>query len=151
MTAERLLVLLLRLSAIILWCAIPAIFFPFSWMDAGHRWLGLGPLPELPLIHYLNRSVAALYASLGVFTWLISRDVRHHRLMVLFWAWMHIIYGAFLIGIDVHAGMPWFWTIAEGPGLIVAGIIVLILLRKIPDSASRPSSLGTNPPFDSGV
>ncbi|HEY8503048.1 MAG TPA: hypothetical protein VIL46_00600 [Gemmataceae bacterium] len=133
MTAERLLVLILRLSAVILLAATFAVFLPFSWMNAGHEALGLGPLPDIPLVHYLNRSIAALYAAFGAFTWIIAGDVRRFRPLVVFWGWFHVVFGAAVLGIDLHAGMPWFWTAAEGPTLIAAGLLVLVLLRRVRD------------------
>jgi hypothetical protein len=32
--------------------------------------------------------------------------------------------GASLTAIDAWSGMPWFWTAAEGPFLIVAGLVL---------------------------
>lgn len=29
--------------------------------------------------------------------------------------------------IDVHAGMPTFWTLAEGPPIVIFGVLVLYL------------------------
>ena len=39
---------------------------------------------------------------------------------------------AVLIGVDVHAGMPWWWTAGEGPPVIAAGAVMLYLLRFVP-------------------
>jgi hypothetical protein len=44
---------------------LDAVFVPLSWMDATHRWLGLGEMPTAPVVEYLARSVSAFYAVLG--------------------------------------------------------------------------------------
>jgi hypothetical protein len=56
---ERLLANVLRFGASILFLATGAVLLPFSLMDVGHLWLGLGPLPNIPIIHYLTRSLSA--------------------------------------------------------------------------------------------
>jgi hypothetical protein len=43
--AEQWLAILLRANGVVMLLAIPAIILPFDWMDACHRWLGLGELP----------------------------------------------------------------------------------------------------------
>jgi hypothetical protein len=61
MNAERLLVVLLRTIAAAGALAIVPTFMPHGWMNACHRWLGLGELPETPIIVYLTRSLSAMY------------------------------------------------------------------------------------------
>ena len=51
---ERTLVWLLRLSAVLLLTAIVPAVMPFAWMKAIHRLLGMGELPEGPIIGYLT-------------------------------------------------------------------------------------------------
>ena len=34
-----------------------------------------------------------------------------------------------LIGVDLAAGMPWWWTASEGPGGVVFGALLLVLAR----------------------
>jgi hypothetical protein len=41
--------------------------------------------------------------------------------------------------LDTMTGFPWYWTLIEGPGLIVLSVIMLVLLRRIgsaPDGAA---------------
>jgi hypothetical protein len=61
MTARSLLVFLLRLGGTMTVLAFPAMLLPPDWMAATHRWLGMGELPEAPVVDYLARSVSALY------------------------------------------------------------------------------------------
>jgi hypothetical protein len=128
--SERWLARAVRFGALVLSVAALAIFLPFRWMDATHAWLGLGSLPDLPIVHYLTRSLAALYAFHGAIMWRLATDVRRYAPMIRLIAWGDIVFGAALFGIDWFAGMPWYWTAAEGPSLIGYAVIVLWLLRR---------------------
>ena len=61
MTASRnrLLRWLLVACGVMTLLALPAVFLPQAAMDAIHRSLGLGPLPEGPIVLYLARSLSA--------------------------------------------------------------------------------------------
>ena len=41
-----------------------------------------------------------------------------------------IALGILLLGVDVMAGMPWFWQAIEGPANIVLGSVILWAARK---------------------
>lgn len=129
---ERLLVLLLRCAAVVLLSAFLAMAMPTRWMAGTHRWLGMGEFPASPLVDYLTRSVAAMYGFHGVLLAIVSRDVRRYRGLVVFVAWMDVVLGLFLLGIDLHAGMPWWWTAIEGPPIALTGILLAWLLRAVP-------------------
>lgn len=122
---EKLMVLLIRLDAGVLLCALFAIFLPTHWMQATHAWLGLGELPDLPIARYLTRSLSALYALRGGLVLFISFDVERYAPLVTFMAVTTIVFGLALVAIDLAAGMPWYWVLAEGP--VIAGIWALIL------------------------
>jgi hypothetical protein len=32
-----------------------------------------------------------------------------------------------LLGVDLAAGMPWWWTVSEGPGGVVFGALLFVL------------------------
>jgi hypothetical protein len=34
-----------------------------------------------------------------------------------------------LLGVDVAAGMPWWWSASEGPGGVVFGALMVVLAR----------------------
>jgi hypothetical protein len=42
---------------------------------------------------------------------------------------MNIVFGAMVIAIDLHAGMPVSWTWMEGPPIAAFGVVVLYLSR----------------------
>jgi len=126
---RRLLVALLRLGACVTGCGFFAVLLPSEWMATTHRWLGLGELPRIAIVDYLTRSNAALYGFHGVLLWVVSRDpVRYHGI-VRYIGWMNIAFGAMILIIDIHAGLPAFWTIAEGPSVVILGALVLYLSR----------------------
>jgi hypothetical protein len=118
MTPERCLAWFLRITALTLLSAALAVVFPHAWMDAVHRWLGLGELPELPMVGYLTRSISALYAAIGIFTWHIAGDIRRHLPLLRFSVPVTMGFAAVLIAIDVVSEMPWIWTFVEAAFLV---------------------------------
>ena len=126
---EQTLVLLLRFLAILELLAIPTVMLPLSWMAVVHEYLGLGQLPDAPIVSYLARSVSVFYSFHGAIVLFMSRDVRRYWPLIRLWAVMMILMGIFLLTIDVALKMPIFWIISEGPFAIVLGGIVLWLQR----------------------
>lgn len=128
---RKLLVFLLRLGGAVTCAAFLAVFLPVEWMAATHQWLGLGEFPRAPIVGYLARSIAALYGFHGVLLFIIARDPARYRTIVQYAGVMNIAFGLLLIGIDVNAGMPAYWTLAEGPPIIAFGVVVLYLSRSL--------------------
>lgn len=126
---RRLLVALLRLGAIVTGCGFFAVLLPSEWMATTHRWLGLGELPRIAIVDYLTRSNAALYGFHGVLLWVVSRNPTQYHGIVRYIGWMNIAFGLTILIIDIHAGLPAYWTIAEGPSVVVLGALVLYLSR----------------------
>jgi hypothetical protein len=100
-------------------------------MASTHRWLGLGEFPRTAVVDYLARSVAALYGFHGALLLLIARDPERHASIVRFVGWMNLCFGAMMVAIDVHAGLPLWWTLGEGPPVAAFGIVVLYLSRSL--------------------
>ena len=131
-TEERFLVLVLRFSGVVLLLAFAAVFLPVTWMAAAHRWLGLGKFPSFPIVDYLTRSISILYGIKGGLYLLLSTDVRRFRPVIVYSAWAAIGFGLAMLVIDVRAGLPWTWTFGEGPFIILAGVAILTLVRRVP-------------------
>ena len=125
----RLLVILLRLGGTVTVLAFLAMFLPVDWMAWTHRWLGLGEFPRSVVVEYLARSIAALYGFHGVLLFIVARDPVRFAPVVRFVGVMNIAFGLILVGIDLHAGMPWWWTAGEGPPIVAFGVVVLLLSR----------------------
>jgi hypothetical protein len=124
---ERLLVVLLRISGSGLMLAFLAMLLPVEWMAATHPRLGLGDFPRTPIVDYLTRSIAALYGFHGIFVWIVSFDPERYRVFVWFIVAMDIVFGAMMVAIDLHAGMPALWTALEGPSVVVMGLAIAAL------------------------
>jgi len=106
-------------------------------MASTHRWLGLGEFPRAPVVDYLARSIAALYGFHGVLLLVVSTDPVRYRAIVWFVAAMNVAFGLIVIAIDVHAGMPAFWTLGEGPPIIALGIVIAILNAGMPAPSAQ--------------
>jgi hypothetical protein len=124
---ERVLVLLLRLDGIIMLSALIPSIMPLAWMQGIHAWLGMGKLPDEPIIGYLTRSLSVMYAMHGAVLLFLSIDVRRFLPVVKFVAFLTILFGAGMTALDVVVGMPPFWTISEGPVLFLLYSVVFWL------------------------
>jgi hypothetical protein len=129
---ERTLAWLLRLCAAVLLLALVAVVMPASWMASIHAGLGLGDLPDVPLVGYLTRSISGLYAFHGAMMWFMSGDVRRFAPVLRFQAWCSIAFGAAMVILDWSVGLPWFWVVIEGPSVMAVGTVTLALLRRLP-------------------
>ena len=134
MTADRALSLLrlfLRLGGVMLSLAFAAVFLPTSWMASSHEWLGMGEFPASPLTDYLTRSLSALYGFHGVLLFIVANDPRRYERIVLYLGIMKGVFGAMLLAIDLHAGLPQHWTSLEGPPLVGMGMLILYLRSRL--------------------
>jgi hypothetical protein len=130
MDSQRLLVILLRLGGVVTLSAFLAMLLPVEWMASTHRWLGLGEFPHSPVVDYLARSVAALYGFHGVLLLIVASDPVRFLTIVRFIGVMNVGFGLILVAIDAHAGLPWWWTLGEGPPITAFGLVVLFLSRR---------------------
>jgi len=119
--------LLLIVCGILTLLALPAVFLPVTAMNYFHEQLGLGPLPEGPIVQYLARSLSAFYAAYGSLTLLLATYTKRYAPLITWWGIMAIVFGALLAGIDTLAGMPTSWMLGEVVFLACAGAAVLLL------------------------
>jgi hypothetical protein len=129
---------MLRVGGVVMLLATFAIFMPVSWMAASHEWLGLGEFPEAPLTDYLTRSISLLYAMHGGLLLILANDIRRYRPVLLYFGIVTIVGGVLLTGIDLHAGLPTYWILWEGPPIAVVGVVItwLVLRSASTDEAS---------------
>ena len=127
---DKVLVILFRylLGIGSLFALIP-VFMPVSWMAATHRWLGLGEMPTGPVVEYLARSLSAFYALVGALCLLVASDLERYRPLVRFLGVAFALMSLVLLGVDLAAGMPWWWSASEGPGGVVFGALLFVLAR----------------------
>ena len=128
---NQLLRLLLRIVGTAGLFAIIAVVMPYSWMNAIHKWLGMGELPTGPIVRYLARSTSAFYALLGGLFWLVSFDLRRHRVVLCYLGIVVVIFGAVLFIVDLLEGMPLHWSLTEGPFNVGFGILILVLSYRL--------------------
>jgi hypothetical protein len=130
-SSHRLLVLLLRFGGVVTSAGFLAILLPVEWMAATHQWLGLGEFPRAPIVDYLARSSAALYGFHGVLLLIVAGNPARHRPIVRYLGVVNVLFGLLMTIIDIQAGMPVWWTLAEGPPTAGFGALVLYLSRSL--------------------
>jgi hypothetical protein len=101
-----------------------------SWMASIHDGLGLGPMPTGPAVEYLARSVSAFYVLFGAVCLVLAGDLERYRPLARFLAALLGLMGVAMLGIDVAAGMPAWWTVSEGPPEIVFAGLMFVLARQ---------------------
>jgi len=109
----RTLRILLRAIAIMGMAAVVACVMPHAWMDWFHRQIGLGALPDQPIVSYLTRSLSLFYVWVGVFAWYLCGDLERHMPMVRFLGGTGFGIGVATAGISLSAGLPWWWWASE--------------------------------------
>lgn len=130
MSADRVLVLLLRINAAILLCAAPCALLPFAWMEVVHRdWLGQGTLPDAAITRYMARSLSLTYALHGAVVLGLTRDWPRYRPLVPYLACLHVAFGCAIVAVDVSAGLPWWWAAGEGSSAGF-GMVLLLVYRR---------------------
>jgi hypothetical protein len=129
---ERFLKLFLRISGSVALLALVAVFMPYSWMNAIHKWLGLGGLPNQPIVGYLARSTSAFYAFFGSLLWCLSFHLHRYRPVIHFVGAAMVVFGVILFIVDLREGLPLYWSLTEGPINTAFGVIIMFLSHKIP-------------------
>ncbi len=139
--AEKWLILLFRLNALLLTTACLTLFFPNPLMHRIHRVLGLGEMPPGPIVEYLARSCSMLYFVHGLVLGYVSWQIRKYWELVPLLAGLHLLLGAMVLAVDLKAGMPWYWTAAEGPGIMIFASLLLLLWSRA--SSAAPARTGS--------
>ena len=122
---------LLRLFGTSSLFALVFVAAPHSWMATIHAGLGMGPLPDSPVVWYLARSTSAFYAILGGLFWLVSFDPPRYRSVLIYLGSALTLLGLTLFVIDVCEGLPLFWTLWEGPIVTLFGVAILVSSRRL--------------------
>ncbi|WP_166830815.1 hypothetical protein [Thalassoroseus pseudoceratinae] len=125
--ASRWLRRLLRLNAVVLMLAFPAVVLPDVWMNSAAITIGLGELSDTPLFNYLARTLSALYGMCGIATWILASDLPRYAPLVKLWGCSAIAAGVGFTMLDLIVGMPGVWAAIEGGYLLPTGAFVLWL------------------------
>ena len=87
--------------------------------------------PTGPVVEYLARSLSAFYALVGALCLVMASDLDRYSPLVRFFGVCLALLGIVLTGVDLAAGMPWWWTALEGPGSVPIGALVYFLARPV--------------------
>lgn len=131
MASESVLQAILRIMGSSSLLALLFVAAPYDSMDYIHLSLGMGTLPDSPVVGYLARSTSAFYAMLGGLFWVVSFDLRRYRPVLIYLGAAIGLFGVVLLAVDWAEGMPRFWTVWEGPFVACFGLALLLLSRKI--------------------
>ena len=110
--------------------AVVPVFFPVSLMATFHQWLGLGDFPDAPITIYLARSTSLLYAMHGAVMFYVAWHFDRCQALVPLLGFLHVVLGLTMIGVDLNAGMPLYWTAGEGLPIALTGAAILWLYRR---------------------
>ena len=137
-TPDRVLTWVLRILAVVLMTAVVPAMMPSAWMEEIPIRLGMGELPRGPMIGYLTHSLSAMYTLHGAVVFVVSLDVRRYLPIVKYLAVLAILFGIGMIVLDVTVGMPMFWTLCEGPFIVVVKVMLLWLAGRVARSETEP-------------
>jgi hypothetical protein len=129
--SDKVLVVLLRFLGVTGLLALFTVFMPVSWMAATHRWLGLGEMPIGPVVEYMARSLSALSILLGALCLLLTSDLERYRPLVRFLGAAFALMSPVAFGIDLTAGMPWWWSAFDLTAGVVIGVWLIFLARPV--------------------
>ena len=127
---EQSLTWFLRITALLLLSAALAVVMPHAWMSAIHTALGLGELPDMPMVEYLTRSLSALYAAVGAWCWFVTRDLQRYLPLLRFSVIVTAVFAVTLVAIDLAAGMPIGWTTIEASFVLAWAAALWGLVRR---------------------
>lgn len=109
--------------------AMIAVVMPRAWMEAIHHWLGLGDLPDPPIVAYMARMLSAFYALFGGLLWVVSGEVSRWVVVVRYLGWAMIFFGGITLAVDWQVGLPTYWIALEGPMVMAFGAFIVWLAR----------------------
>jgi hypothetical protein len=130
--AAKMLGLMLRVFGILMTAALIAVVMPFAWMQETHRdLLGIGNMPDGPIVEYLARSLSLFYALHGALLFFLARDISRFLPVIQCLALLGIAFGTVILFLDIAVGMPAHWILGEGPLVIPLGIVLFWLARRV--------------------
>ncbi len=120
---------LLRATDAVEILAFGAVIMPRAWMETSHTRLGLGVMPDGPIIMFMIRQASYFYGAHGILLWLMASDVVRFRPLVRFTGIMFLLAAPVFLIIDYTAGMPAFWTGVDTVSSVFLGTALLWLTQ----------------------
>lgn len=129
MNRQRLLAWLLRLAGAVEILAFLAVVMPRPFMETSHAWLGLGKMPEGPILMFMIRQASYSYGMHGVSLWVLATDVDRFRPLVILNGVAFLLAAPVFFFIDYTSGMPLWWTLGDTASCAFFGGSLLALSR----------------------
>ena len=153
-SAERWLVLFLRLVGGVCLLALVPLWMPRAWIAAGHRWLGWGPFPDAPVAEYLARSVSALSGFYGGLLVALAADVRRYAPLIRYQAAAIMLLSASGAVVGSRAGLPLWFVGGDAAACWAYCVPTLVLVRRVgpaaPAGPARPAAAASPGPARRG-
>ena len=130
MNHQRLLSWILRLAGAVELLAFIAVILPRSFMETAHAALGLGVMPQGPVLIFMIRQASYCYGMHAVSLFVIASDVERFRPFVILNGISFLVAAPVFFLIDFTAGMPLWWTLGDSISCLFFGASLLLLARK---------------------
>ena len=121
---------LLRVAGAVEIVAFIAVVMPRSWMEISHTSVGLGEMPEAPVLMFLIRQASYTYGVHGISLWVLASNVERFRPLIVLNGIAFLVGGPVFFLIDYTSGMPWWWTLADPISCFCFGAALLWLTRR---------------------
>jgi hypothetical protein len=131
MIYEKLQAWLLRITGATEVLAFIAVVMPRAWMESSHAWLGMGTMPDGPLMDFMIRQASYVYGMHGVSLWVLATDVKRFRKLITFNGISFLLAGPVFFLIDYATGMPIWWMVSDSLTCFVLGVALLWLNQRI--------------------
>jgi hypothetical protein len=113
--------LFLRIIAVVQMLTFAVVLLPVAWLASWHAWLGLGAMPDDPVLRYVIRGAAFAQGGVGVLVWVVATDVVRYRPLVITTAALSLCAAPAYYFIDATAGMPRWWCLFDFAYCVLAG------------------------------
>ena len=130
MNNQRLQSWLLRLAGATEILAFISVVMPRSWMEVSHAWLGLGEMPDGPIIMFMIRQASYVYGMHGISLWVLASNVERFRPLIILNGISFLLAAPVFFAIDYTAAMPLWWTVADTLGCAFFGGALLLTSRR---------------------
>jgi len=111
--------------------AFIAVVLPYETMARIHYMMGLGNLPQIPILDYLARSVSFFYGMHGVIILYISFNLMRYLQFLKLFCYLGFAFGIAIFFIDITAPMPTYWSFGEGPFIMSLNMVVYVLVMRL--------------------
>lgn len=131
---------LLRLAGAVEILAFVSVVMPRSWMESSHEWLGMGTMPDGPLVMFMIRQASYAYGMHGISLWVLASDIVRFRPLIIFNGIAFLLAAPVFFLIDYTSGVPFWWTVFDTLGCGFFGGALLWLTVREADESIKPGA-----------